>query len=198
MTHKFKIGDRVKTRYGVGTVVCCRADGMVGVEHDRYDADFHSLEKRCKEGYGYWYYDYHLTLIPMPKQELHFVRDGNVVHAILKIGDTTTRAKATCSPDDEFDFLTGVELAKARVFGYETKIEKPAPVKVEKYKRYILKPFDEVEDHNGMGKTAWEGIKWVMAVEDPTPSNSLLAVDNKNIDWYIPADAVLREANPDE
>lgn len=194
MAHKFKIGDRVETpSSGSGTVVHIREDDFVGVEYDAKTPVGHSCNGHCKFNHGWYYFPKELKPLPV-KQELHFVRKGNVVHAILKDGDKTTRTKATCSPEDEFDFVKGVEIASSRLFGKPLCLKedkKPEPVKIKKYHRYILKPYDDVADHRGISEHTWKGIKWVMVVEEPAPNRSLTIVDNDNVIWYISADSIL-------
>ena len=57
-----------------------------------------------------------------PKRELHVTSDGTTTHAVLKEGGKIVkRAKAVCSPDDEYSFETGARLAIDRVFGKEEK-----------------------------------------------------------------------------
>lgn len=190
MVHNFEIGDRVKTFDGVGTVVCYTCDDMVGIRNDT-----------CTNGNVLWYFEHQLTLISAPKQELHFVRDGNIVHATLKDGDKTTREKAICSPKDEFNFMKGIEIASSRLFGKPLCLkedEKSESVKVEKYKRYTLKPYDEVTLHHGIDKASWENIKWGMSIEDVDPYGAFHIIDNRNQRWEITVSDVLREAYPDE
>lgn len=56
------------------------------------------------------------------KQELHVTADGTTTHAVLKEGGKVVkRAKAVCSPDDEYRFETGARLAIDRVFGKDEK-----------------------------------------------------------------------------
>lgn len=56
------------------------------------------------------------------KQELHVTSDGTTTHAVLKEGGKVVkRAKAVCSPDDEYSFETGARLAVDRVFGKDEK-----------------------------------------------------------------------------
>lgn len=56
------------------------------------------------------------------KRELHITTDGTTTHAVLKeSGKVVKRAKAVCSPDDEYRFETGARLAVDRVFGKDEK-----------------------------------------------------------------------------
>lgn len=60
------------------------------------------------------------------KRELHITTDGTTTHAVLKEGGKVVkRAKAVCSPDDEYRFETGARLAVDRVFGKETEKKEP-------------------------------------------------------------------------
>lgn len=58
----------------------------------------------------------------LPKRELHVTSDGTTTHAVLKEGGKVVeRAKAVCSPDNEYRFETGARLAVDRVFGKDEK-----------------------------------------------------------------------------
>lgn len=62
----------------------------------------------------------------LPKQELHVTSDGTTTHAVLKEGGKVVkRAKAVCSPNDEYRFETGARLAVDRVFGKEEEKKEP-------------------------------------------------------------------------
>lgn len=62
----------------------------------------------------------------LPKQELHVTTDGTTTHAVLKEGGKVVkRAKAVCSPDDEYRFETGARLAVDRIFGKDEKKDDP-------------------------------------------------------------------------
>ena len=69
-----------------------------------------------------------------PELSIHITSDGKTTHAVLKDGGKVTRrAKAVCSPDDEFDFATGARIAFDRLTGTETagtirEVKRPAKV----------------------------------------------------------------------
>ena len=51
-------------------------------------------------------------------RSIHITTDGKTTHAVLKDGGKVTkRAKAVCSPHDEFDFNTGARIALDRLVG---------------------------------------------------------------------------------
>ena len=75
----------------------------------------------CKTGYDAFELVKHGV-----ETELHITTDGNTTHAALKEnGKLVKRAKAVCSPDDEYSFETGARLAVDRVFGKEAEKKEP-------------------------------------------------------------------------
>lgn len=72
----------------------------------------------CRTGYD----GFELVKRGACKRELHITTDGTTTHAVLKEGGKVVkRAKAVCSPDDEYSFETGARLAVDRVFGKDEK-----------------------------------------------------------------------------
>ena len=96
-----------------------------------------------------------------------FVRVGDAQKLIVTVNGAETLARlyegnkviksatAKCSPDDTFDFEKGAKLAVERLF---TTTEQKA-IKIEVGKSYWLKPYDEVENHWGIGKHCWNSIE---------------------------------------
>ena len=132
---KFKVGDIVKpndnmSTHSLGYLVLARMlEGKVVSAWDR-DVDVlitkakAGLEKHKGDKIGYFSEEY-FDLV-LPKRELHVTTDGTTTHAALKEnGKLVKRAKAVCSPDDEYSFETGARLAVDRVFGKEAEKKEP-------------------------------------------------------------------------
>lgn len=127
---KFKVGDIVKPNdksVGVLTVTC-KGNMFEGVVVHSED-DWFSV-KITKMAKGERRYEGRIFTILFPecfdlvcrKRELHVTADGTTTHAVLKEdGKVVKRAKAVCSPDDEYRFETGARLAVDRVFGKDEK-----------------------------------------------------------------------------
>lgn len=128
---KFKAGDIVKPNDNMSThplgglVLAIMLEGKVVSAGDR-DVDVlitktkAGLEKHKGDKIGY-FSEERFDLV-YRKQELHVTSDGTTTHAVLKEGGKIVkRAKAVCSPDDEYRFETGARLAVDRVFGKDEK-----------------------------------------------------------------------------
>lgn len=132
---KFKVGDIVKpndnmSAHPLGYLVLARMlEGkVVSVEDQNVDVLITKakagLEKHKGDKMGY-FSEERFDLV-YRKQELHVTSDGTTTHAVLKEGGKVVkRAKAVCSPDDEYSFETGARLAIDRVFGKEEKKDDP-------------------------------------------------------------------------
>jgi hypothetical protein len=132
---KFKVGDRVRAirdyhvvKSGmVGTVKSAYCSNPpVGVEWDTLTDghDGNGRGMKCERGKGYYVKEADIELLRLPS--IHITTDGKTTHAVLKEGKRVVRrAKAVCSPGDEFNFETGAKLAFDRLMGYETELEKP-------------------------------------------------------------------------
>lgn len=132
---KFKVGDIVKpndnmSTHPLGYLVLARMlEGKV-VSVGDHNVDVlitkakAGLEKHKGDKIGY-FSEERFDLV-YRKQELHVTSDGTTTHAVLKEGGKVVkRAKAVCSPDDEYSFETGARLAIDRVFGKEEKKDDP-------------------------------------------------------------------------
>ena len=132
---KFKVGDIVKPNDNMSThplgglVLAIMLEGKVVSAGDR-DVDVlitkakAGLEKHKGDKIGY-FSEEHFDLVSR-KRELHVTTDGMATHAVLKEGGKVVkRAKAVCSPDDEYSFETGARLAIDRVFGKEEEKKEP-------------------------------------------------------------------------
>lgn len=130
MKAEFKVGDRVKciktydnNRNAVGkigTVIDLLRNGVV-VQFDEY-IDGHDGTGNGKCGYC-WVFCKNASeyLIPYKdNRKIVITTDGKTTTAKLyKNGKLEKKAKAKCSPEDEFSFKTGAKLAISRVFGFE-------------------------------------------------------------------------------
>lgn len=63
----FKVGDRVRSYKGKGTVVSISGSGGIGVEHDEFvgghELSLSAEETTCKKGHGWWFRKDHLDLL---------------------------------------------------------------------------------------------------------------------------------------
>ena len=128
---KYKIGDKVRVKKCLGGLNLKGKTGKVvaigdiydyGIELDEPIAEGLSCNGRGKEGFCRWGYE--IELEPVIDKKIVITTDGKTTLARLyedkKIVKT---AKAICSPDDEFDFIAGAELAFERLT--QDKIKKP-------------------------------------------------------------------------
>ena len=122
---KFKVGDRVRgikaqdgntkvigTR---GTVLYVLPNGDAAI---RFDMDIagHSCSSQCKYGHGWYCRPDALALdISNTAKVIIFTQGNKVIAKILKDKKVIGIASATCSPDDEFNLLTGAQIALARL-----------------------------------------------------------------------------------
>ena len=130
---KFKVGDIVKPKAEKALwTFGAHLSKILELEVLRTRGDFMDvrLKKATGEGKKYEQHifefvrqdDYNLV---SRKRELHVTSDGTTTHAVLKEGGKVVkRAKAVCSPEDEYSFETGARLAIDRVFGKEEKKER--------------------------------------------------------------------------
>lgn len=130
---KFKVGDIVKPNDNMSThplgglVLAIMLEGEV-THIDEKDKTMSVLMKKTAKGFLF-HEGLEFTNLKMdrfdlvlPKRELHVTTDGMATHAVLKEGGKIVkRAKAVCSPDDEYSFETGARLAVDRVFGKDEK-----------------------------------------------------------------------------
>lgn len=134
MACKFKVGDRVRAnkesnyRYNC-TNARCNYTGTV-IETDNR---LIKIKGDCdKTPYG-WLEDEYFDLIESTA-ELHITVKGRETIGVYKHDGKTDKAVAKCSPEDTFDFSTGVKLVCERLGVLPTSIE---PVKtVEKLKYF--------------------------------------------------------------
>lgn len=142
-------------KYKVGTVIEFNADGnhcigeIVETDSGLFKKYYFVRILGKHEGYGhngfgntkwkynkndYYFVDEEEVLSVVNPEEIHITRKGNEVHAVLKNGGKViARSKAVCSPEDEFDFYTGANLAFSRLTAQtcEEKKADPEPEYVE-------------------------------------------------------------------
>lgn len=128
---KFKVGDIVKpndnmSAHPLGCLVLARMlEGkVVSVGDQNVDVLITKAkagrEKHKGDKIGY-FSEERFDLVSR-KRELHVTADGTTTHAVLKEGGKVVkRAKAVCSPDDEYSFEAGARLAIDRIFGKDEK-----------------------------------------------------------------------------
>lgn len=137
-------------KYKVGMVVEFKADGKHGIGEIVKAGEkclLKLLGKDAGTGHGgngyhkgdddakdYWWVEEKEVLSVVRPEEIHITRKDNEVHAVLKNGGKViARSKAVCSPEDEFDFYTGANLAFSRLTAQtcEEKKADPEPEYVE-------------------------------------------------------------------
>lgn len=138
---KYKIGDRVRVRqwdemekeFGLdpkGDISCdlifvkdmreyC---GKVFTVRNAFSQIYHL--DGCETNFGFWWGFSDDMLEPVDNKKIVITTDGKTTLARLYEGKKVVKtAKAKCSPDDEFDFIAGAELAFERLT--QNKLKKP-------------------------------------------------------------------------
>lgn len=127
---KFKVGDIVKPKAEKALwTFGAHLAKILELEVLRTRGDFMDVRLKKATGEGKKYEQHIFEFVRQDnynlvsrKQELHVTTDGTTTHAVLKEdGKVVKRAKAVCSPDDEYSFETGARLAIDRVFGKDEK-----------------------------------------------------------------------------
>ncbi len=130
---KFKVGDRVRVvkacdgakKGMVGTIAVVDKVEILGVKPIgiKFDEKFygsHDLGGNCRFGYGQWVYPDCIELISGTK--IVITTDGATTTARLYDGEKVIKAaKAECSPEDDFDFKIGANIAFDRLVDNEIK-----------------------------------------------------------------------------
>lgn len=164
---KFKVGDKIKANedseneYSV-TTISMHWEGVVTEVYNNIRWDNHDIEVKtikCDDKY-YVGHEFdvdskYFDLIEEKHPEVHITVKGNETIAVMKHNSEVKRAVAKCSPDDEFNFEIGAKLALERLFG--TKEEKK-PLELLTGKKYLLKPYSEVENHCTISEDSWSKI----------------------------------------
>ena len=119
--NKFKVGDRVRVKSdlkGRRRYNRLYFDGKM----ETYRGKFYKIvgmtcEAYYLKGIDGWVFNDDMLEPASDDKEIHITVKGNATHAFLKEnGEVTKRAVAKCSPEDNFDFKTGAELAFNRLF----------------------------------------------------------------------------------
>lgn len=127
---KFKVGDIVKPKAEKALwTFGAHLSKILELEVLRTRGDFMDVRLKKATGEGKKYEQHIFEFVRQDnynlvsrKRELHITTDGTTTHAVLKGGGKVVkRAKAVCSPDDEYSFETGARLAVDRVFGKDEK-----------------------------------------------------------------------------
>lgn len=129
------------------------------------------------------------------KQELHVTSDGTTTHAVLKEGGKVVkRAKAVCSPDDEYSFETGARLAIDRVFGKDEKNAEEKGAAYEPKSKFNIGNTVKVVD-SGKTYTLYDDImqqygadylmRWAYGVPAPKDGQYEVVQRNKHPDLKI-------------
>ena len=88
--------------------------------------DGHGISKKTYETDDYWFVRDEHVLSAVEFEEINIIREGNTVHAVMKNGGQVVgRAKAVCSPQDEFDFWIGSTIAYSRLVAQMCENTKP-------------------------------------------------------------------------
>lgn len=123
---KFKVGNKVKTKYGVGKVVYVgpHVPYLVGIHglHGHSGHMFVNSEIAINAGYKNeccWFRERELEPVK-DDTEIVISRHGKEVRAEFKInGKIVKESVAQCHPDDRFNFKTGAQIAFERLFEKE-------------------------------------------------------------------------------
>lgn len=128
---KYKIGDKVRVKKSldginlkgkIGKVIAMGEHYDYGIEFDKPIAKGHNCDGRGKCGCCRWGYERELE--PADDKKIVITTDGMTTFARLYNGKKVVKtAKAKCAPEDEFDFITGAELAFERLI--QNKVKKP-------------------------------------------------------------------------
>jgi hypothetical protein len=87
---KFKVGDRVSTEYGKGTIKFIDDDSTpYAVEYDEKLYFGHSCDGNCKDSYGYWRKEEQLTLIEetTPIKDIRLDKLKQLIKAVNTLGE---------------------------------------------------------------------------------------------------------------
>lgn len=125
---KYKVGDRVNTCFGVGTVVFVKETGCPYlIKHDNWGGGHNGvrglegIDKLKLQGdHCYWFKENEITKVANHK--VIITTDGvNVIARLKEDGNELKKTIAKCNPQDTFDFETGAKLAFERLFKKEVK-----------------------------------------------------------------------------
>lgn len=108
---KLKVGDRVRA---IGNVSGYEGPGTVLEVDEGHPTNEYLVRFDSRPENRIWAEND--SVRPLLVASIHITTDGKTTHAVLKEGGKVTkRAKAICSPHDEFDFATGARIAFDRL-----------------------------------------------------------------------------------
>lgn len=130
---KFKIGDSVKCVCVVdanklvvgkiGTIIDIDC-GLIGVEFDEW-VHGHGCHHKGKIGYCWWCEELDLVKV-VCSEKIVITNDGKTTTAKMYDGKEVVKtAIAKCSPEDEFDIMTGTMIAFSRLFDADIRFVEP-------------------------------------------------------------------------
>ena len=125
---KFKTGDRVIAKKGAPYNIT--TNGWIGeVLSVDYESGFMNVRSESSSTSGFTVKLKYFDLLPKKTEDKIVVTaNGKTTTAKLYNGKTVVKtAKAKCSPDDEFDFLTGAHLAVSRLCGVDSNVKSSEP-----------------------------------------------------------------------
>lgn len=200
---KFKVGDIVKPNdKSVGRLAITYKGSMfegvvVHSEDDWFSVKITKMAEggECYEGRAFTIVCPECFDLVAPKRELHITSDGTTTHAVLKEGGKLVkRAKAVCSPDDEYSFETGARLAVDRVFGKDEKSAEEKGAAHEPKPKFNIGNMVKVVD-SGKTYTLYDDImqqygadylmRWAYGVPAPEDGQYEVVQRNKHPDLKI-------------
>lgn len=187
---KYKVGTVIEfktpDRHGIGEIV----EVNTGSNKKSYLVKLlgksagtgHKGNGKSKEKYktnDYWFVRENGVISIANPEEIHITRKGNEVHAVLKSGgQVVDRAKAVCSPDDEFDFWIGSSLAFSRLIAHTCENTKADPEPPKKFVPHLEHAFygenygtigEKTLMKDAFGKELFVGdVVMIILPEDPT------------------------------
>lgn len=125
MANKFKLGDTVKctcaysgnehVKDQIGTVCHIYSEREYGIDFGKY-VDGHTCVGKCIEGHGWAIPAKYLEGVFTKNAKVIIYSTKNTVVAKLLEGKTVlAQSEAKCSPDDNFNMLTGAQIALLRL-----------------------------------------------------------------------------------
>lgn len=200
---KFKVGDIVKPKAEKALwTFGAHLAKILELEVLRTRGDFMDVRLKKATGEGKKYEQHIFEFVRQDnynlvsrKQELHVTSDGTTTHAVLKEGGKVVkRAKAVCSPDDEYSFETGARLAIDRVFGKDEKNAEEKGAAYEPKSKFNIGNIVKVVD-SGKTYTLYDDImqqygadylmRWAYGVPAPKDGQYEVVQRNKHPDLKI-------------
>ena len=122
---KFKVGDTVKCTCAyngnewikdqIGTVCHIYSESEYGIDFGK-DVEGHTCVGKCIDGHGWAIPARYLEGVVTKNTKVIIYAMKNTVVAKLIVGKTVlAQSEAKCSPDDNFNFLTGAQIALLRL-----------------------------------------------------------------------------------